>query len=804
MTPPRTDVASSHADVATSHADVASSRAHAMLQRARPRFGPANLRVGGAAALAVVLASLAMQPLLDGGWWIPRTVVVVAAITLAGALARAIRLPAPLQPLLQAITLLLSLTILFAGEDALWGVLPGPAALGDLGDLAAQGRAFADSTVAPAGPDTGLLLLIAAGIGLIALAVDTLAAGLDLPGLTLVPLASLFLVPWAINRGEAPGWTFVAVAVGWLTILSATQRDRAARWSPHARPGSAGMGLIVAAVTTVVALLAGGLANVGGAAQPIQIGTGTGGGSGPVEIDALVSLRRSLVSNDERVVMTLAATGGTPDYLRLAVLEDFDGEQWQPAPTTSLGPRPPSGPAGGAGSAPLSEYRIEVGPLSGTTVPSPSGTIQSLSLPVVWDQRTSLPLRSDGNTVEGERVNLVVAPRALDADALRAASLSEQAGYYPEDIADPEPLIGPELPELAREITAGAGSPFDAALALQRWFTNEGGFTYSTDVQAGTGDDALSTFLAERVGYCEQFSATMALMARALGIPARVVVGFTQGRREANVWVVRGTDAHAWPELWMGAAGWVRFEPTPGAPSTTTPSYTAADARPSGAPTAPSDAQTSAPTDQSTDPRSRVPELDELNSGEGAQSGGLSLRWIVLTGLLLVLLVPAAARWARRRRRMRIADGESTYRELADTLVDLGLGSEQATPRGTVGAARTSLAAVGPVDPEVQHGLDAILHAVEWQRYGSHAARTSESGPPAASEVPAVSRAAGGAAAVAVAEPTDPATTPDPSAPLRRSTRTVRRALARRAGWSRRTLAALAPQSVLRGLFGTR
>jgi hypothetical protein len=128
---------------------------------------------------------------------------------------------------------------------------------------------------------------------------------------------------------------------------------------------------------------------------------------------------------------------------------------------------------------------------------------------------------------------------------------------------------------------------------------------------------------------------------------------------------------------------------------------------------------------------------------------------------------------------------------------------EEATPRGTVGAARASLVAVGPVDPEVQHSIDKILRAVEWQRYGSRAAGIADSGPPTGSGLAAASRARG-AAVVAVAEPAEAAATQDPSAELRRSTREVRRALARRAGWPRRTFAALAPQSVLRGLFGPR
>jgi transglutaminase-like putative cysteine protease len=756
---------------------------------ARVTLAPARLRVGLVSAGAVMLAALALQPLLDRAWWLPRTLVVVAAITLAGALARALRLPAPLQPLLQAVTLLVSLTLLFARDEARWGVLPGPAALGALRELAAQGRAFAERTVPPAGPDEGLLLLIAAGVGLIALAVDTLGAGLDLPGLTLVPLAALFLVAWSINGGEAPGWAFVAVAAGWLAILSATQRDRAALWSPRARPGSAVSGMAVAAVTTAAALLSGGLVALGGSAQPVRIGTGLGVGGGLVELDALVSLRRSLVSQDDRVVLTYATTAPRPDYLRLAVLEQFDGEQWRPAATTSLGPAPPSGPAGGAGSEPLAEYRLDVGPLTGTALPSPSGAIQSLNpWPVAWDQRTSLPQRSDGSTIEGERIGLVVAPAAPDATTLRAASLREAAGYYPEDVADPQPQVGSQLPELAREITAGAASPFDAAIALQRWFTTEGGFTYSTDVQGGAGEDALTVFLAERVGYCEQFSATMALMARAIGIPARVVVGFTQGRRDGNLFVVRGTDAHAWPELWMGEAGWVRFEPTPGNPTTRIPGYTrdVADPEPTG-----SDGLDSAePEAPATDVPGRPLDTEgTLDTGSGTGlAGGRPVGWAAGAIVLLVLLMPRSVRAWRRRRRMRTIDGNSAYREVADTLADLGLGTQRATPRETITAARVLLEQVAP-DPPAMTALETILHAVERQRYAAPPATPAALGATGAREPTGL---------LAVADPVGPPLTdPGAAAELRRATRTATRALWRRATWPQRITAALAPRSVL-------
>ena len=770
------------------------------------RLRDGRWRVALVSALAVIAASLSLQPLLEGGWWFARTVVVVMVIAATGGLARSLHLPAPLQPLLQLGALLVALVLLFASDAARWGVLPGPAAIGRLRDLASQGRDYATLTEPPAGPDPGLLLLIVAGIGLTALVVDTLAAGLDLPGLTLLPLAALFLVPWAINDGTSPWWAFVVVALGWLAILSALQRDRAGHWSPGAQPGSPGIGLGIAAATTALAVLSGGLITLRGPAEPVSIGTGQG--EGTVQVDALVSLRRSLVSNDTRPVVTFASTTDRPEYLRLSVLELFDGEQWRPIEPAETGPAPPPLPNGTTPSAeqpppgPLAQYLLDVGPLGGVTLPSPSGTYQSLNdWPVVWDQRTSLPIRSDGGTIEGNRIGLVASAPEVDGAALRAASLvpPDPAQVLPENLADPAPLTGDELPRLASEITAGSDTPFDQAIALQRWFTTDGGFDYSTQIEGGSDEDALATFLEQRVGYCEQFAATMALMARSVGIPSRVVVGFTQGRLEGNQWIVRGVDAHAWPELWMGSAGWVRFEPTPGQATATTPAYTGG-LQPSSEPTADTDQESAAPSQSSTDTPAQVP--DETDATAGSEQGGsdsLPLGWLALGGLLILLLVPAVVRLVRRRRRLRIGDGESAFAEVVDTLVDLGLGAEGATPRATMSVVAGLVdPGIGSTDdaeqPDVPAAIARILRSVEWARYGGPgtAAGMPDSGAPSRDlDQP------GKAAAVLVVDRVDPSAGQLRPGALAGDVRIVRHALGQRAGWGRRARAVAVPRSVL-------
>ena len=139
------------------------------------------------------------------------------------------------------------------------------------------------------------------------------------------------------------------------------------------------------------------------------------------------------------------------------------------------------------------------------------------------------------------------------ADVLRARHHVEPARR---DLPRACPTTSPTWSsELALEVTAGATTDYDQMLALQNWFQT---FTYSTEVQSGHGSNAIESFLEIRIGYCEQFAATMATMARTLGIPSRVAVGFTPGVLRADGWYsVLGKNAHAWPEIWFDGIGWV-------------------------------------------------------------------------------------------------------------------------------------------------------------------------------------------------------------------------------------------------------
>jgi hypothetical protein len=131
-----------------------------------------------------------------------------------------------------------------------------------------------------------------------------------------------------------------------------------------------------------------------------------------------------------------------------------------------------------------------------------------------------------------------------------------------------EPTATPRVLEAARQVTEGIPSTYDQVLALERWM---GARTeYSLDAPLSpTGVDVVDHFLFEsREGWCEQIASSLVVLARAEGIPARLVTGFVPGERDpvTGTFVVRARDAHAWAEVWFAGVGWVPFDPTADVP----------------------------------------------------------------------------------------------------------------------------------------------------------------------------------------------------------------------------------------------
>ena len=118
----------------------------------------------------------------------------------------------------------------------------------------------------------------------------------------------------------------------------------------------------------------------------------------------------------------------------------------------------------------------------------------------------------------------------------------------------------------AQRVTASAATPYDAALMLERKLRASHPYDGSSTL-ARNDPNALARWIVSGApGYCQMFSASMTELLRLLGVPARVVEGFTTGTYDTRTtsYVVDDRDAHAWVEAWLPGAGWVPFDPTPG------------------------------------------------------------------------------------------------------------------------------------------------------------------------------------------------------------------------------------------------
>jgi hypothetical protein len=203
---------------------------------------------------------------------------------------------------------------------------------------------------------------------------------------------------------------------------------------------------------------------------------------------------------------------------------------------------------------------------------------------------------------------------------------------------------------------AGAVSAVDRALALERYFLANS--TYDLDVAAGSSITDIESFLAARRGYCEQFAATFAAMARVLDIPSRVAVGYRIGTLASpNQFSVTGRDAHAWPELYLSGT-WVRFDPTPATPGADTASETPAAAADAPGSTAPSvDPATTVPEPE-IDPALQSPtEEAPVDATPAARSSRFPTELVVGSSVVVLALaaLPIVLDVVRRRRRHRRA-----------------------------------------------------------------------------------------------------------------------------------------------------
>jgi transglutaminase-like putative cysteine protease len=140
---------------------------------------------------------------------------------------------------------------------------------------------------------------------------------------------------------------------------------------------------------------------------------------------------------------------------------------------------------------------------------------------------------------------------------------------YPQWVLDrylqlPEDF-SPQVGELADQITQELESPYDKATAITRYLRREIEYSNPLPEPLPAGIDPIEWILFDlKMGFCNYYATAEVLMLRSVGVPARMAVGFAEGAfdDEANVYIVRSLNAHAWPEVYFPGIGWIEFEPT--------------------------------------------------------------------------------------------------------------------------------------------------------------------------------------------------------------------------------------------------
>lgn len=284
--------------------------------------------------------------------------------------------------------------------------------------------------------------------------------------------------------------------------------------------------------------------------------------------DAIDMTTRPELTDD--IVFTVDSERGT--FWRGETFDRWDGRRW----TRSEPERAPLGPGGevrigaddlGAGGGDVFTQRVRIEATYADVVfAAPSA--------VDVDARQPLAQRADGTVTTatgamGRGATYTVTSRREPAgeERLRAADDAEVPERIRARYAAP-PVATDRVLEAAVTATEGATTTYDRIRALEAWMGDR--TEYSLDAPLSPeGVDVVDHFLFDsQLGWCEQVASSLVVLARANGIPARLVTGFVPDDQDpvTGTYLVRARNAHAWTEVWFPDLGWVAFDPTADVP----------------------------------------------------------------------------------------------------------------------------------------------------------------------------------------------------------------------------------------------
>lgn len=728
-----------------------------MITRLQPiPRGPRSALGTALVALATCSSLLALKDLIVKGTWLSTgwLIVLVVALVVMGvrAVTRSWWAPTLVGTVVSAVILL----VRYGATPGRVRVLPDTGSFDRTLAVAREGITLINDSLVPMPGQRSAELLIVTGALAVFLLADLVAIGLGAPALSGLILATLWL-PAVLLGFPASGWALAWTALFYLLLLALS----AAPATAHADQGRRASVAIFASVSLIVATVVIGpaVASFPGWAS-LSLPTFGTGPVGPVWLSDDLNLRNSLPRRSGQVVMrytvappTLPAAGpgvtldpATPTPspsassdapagavtartvgpLRLFTLTDFDGSKWHRTDALELTEWDPT------------TLLTSVPDLLGTTPDPELGTLADVNIDVGNMRERRLPITTFPRTVVingpwqyDEARDEVVGRRAtyngfeyamqvqiptLTKDDLATAEVGDP-GDDGATLQVPETSRTDDLIDAAAEITADATTPYEQAMALQTYFHATTNFTYDTHVAPARTDDAVWDFLQSTHGFCVQFATSMTIMARTLGIPARVAAGYLPGEADdEGTYVVTGRQAHAWPELYFDGYGWVRFEPTPAVQTGPLPVWSDPFVGVSG-----TDPRLDESVPGQTGGATSAPAPSTPNTGSAAQDSGTAWLPVGIT-VAVVMLIASAAIVIVRRRSSLLPEltPERAWTRARRRLAKKGVvWSDADTPRTVVTSVQAQLVARSgsALTGSAADALVALARAIETERY---------------------------------------------------------------------------------------
>ena len=579
------------------------------------------------------------------------------------------------------------------------------------------------TTVIPVSPGDGHLLVPFTTLLVTSVVAGSLALRVTPPAWALLPVTGSVALAILLSTPDPPAWlpyvlgaAFVTVAIVWLAVREA--------WSPRRAAvsiaGTAGTGTSARTATRVVA---------GAAIVAVAAGAGIASQllAPPHEVrdvarDTIVppfqlheyasplQSWRSIVRDHPTSDEPLFSASGLPEgaRMRLAVLDGYDGlvsrvSQDGDAQSGRFEPLRSEMAREAEGERVEVDVRIEqyegpwlpdLGIVDTVAFTGADERAELLRRGTFFNEQTGTGLVTDGLRPGDEYTVTAVVPERPTADDIGDAAFAKVPLPAAEGVPDEAATTAADIIDEADNEVDGALSPYARAAALEEWLQNSA-FSHGLSKEdtgraeddpmsrAGHGAQRITQLLTsdQRVGDDEQYAVAMVTMARALGMPARVVMGFHADDNDPHVdpFVASGATVHAWVEVAFDGFGWVTFDPTPSEDNVPEEITESPRQEPR-----PQVLQPPPPPQQPADEPPLVPNERGENEPEDELISPVAWRVIAATGIGLLIIalllspfvIIGGLKLARRRRRLSAADPSARiaggWHELIDRATDYG------------------------------------------------------------------------------------------------------------------------------------